>query len=460
MLDRSVAEQLTKEQLIDLVLSLQQRVAALEDKLEAKSGPGDPPPFVRASVRRKQQKQERKQRAQSFVRRREQPTQVCFHAASRCPDCGRALSGGSEHRRRQIIDLPDVPAQVTDHVVMARWCGVCQKRVLPQVDLSAQTLGQHRFGLRLMALVMSLKTVSRLPVRQITALLLSLWGIKMSAGEVCELLHDAADQGKEAYEQLRQQVRGSPFVHADETGWREDGRNGYLWSFSTPEVHYFHYDKSRSGSVAVEVLGEDFGGICISDFYGGYNQVGGVRQRCWVHLLRDVHHLTEAHPEDAAVQSWAQEVRAVYDAARTWQEQAREAACRYGPDAGSLGYGVFDRQRQRRQLEARLYALAEPCLGRDVPKDAPLRVLCQRIANFLPELLAFVEYVFVPSQNNAAERSVRPLVIARKISGGTRSGKGSKTKCVLSSLVGTWQAQGQDVLASCQRLLLSAAPAA
>jgi transposase len=159
------------------------------------------------------------------------------------------------------------------------------------------------------------------------------------------------------------------------------------------------------------------------------------------------------------VQDWARQVRAVYDGARAFQGQAREALARYGQDAGSFGFGVFDLRRKRQHFEAQLLALAAPCLKQDVPQrmlsDVPQRVLSERIANFLPELFVFVEHPSVPSENNAAERSVRPAVIARKISGGTRSAKGSATKSVLLSLFGTWQAQGHDPLEACQQMLLT-----
>jgi transposase len=71
-----------------------------------------------------------------------------------------------------------------------------------------------------------------------------------------------------------------------------------------------------------------------------------------------------------------------------------------------------------------------------------MHTLCERVEHFLPELFVFVAYPGVPSDNNLAERSVRPLVIARKISGGTRSPKGSSTRMGLASLFGTWMAQG------------------
>ena len=71
----------------------------------------------------------------------------------------------------------------------------------------------------------------------------------------------------------------------------------------------------------------------------------------------------------------------------------------------------------------------------------------------LDELFVFVTEPAVPADNNAAERSLRPLVTCRKISGGTRSPAGTHTKMVLSSLFGTWRAQGLNPLGSCYQLL-------
>ena len=83
-------------------------------------------------------------------------------------------------------------------------------------------------------------------------------------------------------------------MYGDETGWREDGRNGYLWSFNTPKVRDFIYRSSRSGQVVEEVLGEEFEGVLVSDFYGAYNVYQGPHQRCWTHLLRDIHLLRDS----------------------------------------------------------------------------------------------------------------------------------------------------------------------
>ena len=112
------------------------------------------------------------------------------------------------------------------------------------------------------------------------------------------------------------------------------------------------------------------------------------------------------------------------------------------------------KQRRAAQLAwgKRLLALCRPCL------DDPLAVqgkLCRRIDKHLKELFVFVAEPEVPPDNNAAERSLRPLVISRKISGGTRSNQSTGAKMTLSSLFGTWRAQGQNPLTACRQLLTS-----
>ena len=81
------------------------------------------------------------------------------------------------------------------------------------------------------------------------------------------------------------------------TGWRENGENGYVWFAGMPTgERYFEYHHSRAGAVINTLLGEDFSGVLGSDFYAGYNDTpGGRHQRCWAHLLRDLHDLKQDH---------------------------------------------------------------------------------------------------------------------------------------------------------------------
>ena len=375
----------------------------------------------------------RKPRVQGFTHHRLTPTREIVCAAGTCPDCGRGLSGGWERSRRQVIDLPPMTPIVTDYILHARHCGACQKTVVPTPDFSEVAVGQQTFGLGVVSLVAYLDTVGRLPVRTIASLLSCLLHLSISCGQIVSLLHTVAKQGEKTYSDLKESLRASDFVHADETGWRENGKNGYVWSFSTPLLRYFVYNKSRAHTVPKSVLGETYHGILLSDFYGGYNYHYGWHQRCWVHLLRDVHALTSGHPS-AGVLRWAAALRALYDAGKAFRNEDPKA-----------------RARERVRLQRETTALASPYVNACLPQS----VLCKRLVQFESEMYTFVEFPQVPSENNAAERSVRPTVIMRKISGGTRSEQGSKTMAVLASLFGTWQARGEDALVACRQMLIN-----
>lgn len=421
------------------------RIAALEAEIERlrKDPPSGVaravPSYVKAS-RPPQEKKVRKKRSNSYVRHREAPTEVVEHSVECCPDCGRHLSGGWVHRVRQVIEIPFVPYSVTEHRMRGRFCGVCQRRHIASADLSGVVMGRHRVGVRLMSLIGYLGEVCRMPKRTIQAMLQSIYGLHLSVGEIAELLHALARKGRAFYEGLWEAVRAGPYVSADETGWREDGVNGYVWSFSNKDSRLYLRDQSRGQGyphemgtqVSEAALGEGFRGVLVSDFYGGYNYHLGEHQRCWVHFIRDLKELLDKHPDEAKVSAWVGKVLALYRKARDFKSEKRR-----------------ERVRARFRFQDRLVALGEKYLGTDVPQ----RVLAQRCVRYANELFTFVEHPQVPSENNAAERAIRPLVTARKVSGGTRSAKGSDTKMVLASLYGTWRMRQLDPLQECQRLL-------
>src|SRR5713226_6806118 len=108
-------------------------------------------------------------------------------------------------------------------------------------------MGKSRIGVRLASLIATLRTVMRLPIRQIQAYLLTLHGVTISSGEIVEVLHRLKAQMQPQLAALKMQIRASPAVQADETGWREDGSNGSIWSVSTPDIRYCEYQHSREG---------------------------------------------------------------------------------------------------------------------------------------------------------------------------------------------------------------------
>ena len=434
----------SREELIELVSTLLAEVGRLEARVteleeenrRLRTGPGGGSPLAVKPSRPPKEKRPRQPRDRAFVRRREQqPDEVRTHAVEFCPQCGRKLHGGWRHASREVIEVV-FQTRVIEHVLVGRWCGVCQQRRLPQVEASDFGVqGKRRLGTSVQALVALLHVGCRMPIRMLRQLLWEMGELSVSNGEIVALLDGVKQAGGLELGRLKQQLRSAPAVCGDETGWREDGQNGYLWGFFTPELRYYEYRDTRAGTVPEEVLGEDFGGVVTCDFYGGYNRLG-VLQRCWVHLLRDAQELAERNADRPEVGAWAEALGELYREAKAFSSPHPRA-----------------RRRARRHFEQRAAALARPYAE---DPEAPQRVLSQRILKHLHELFVFVADPRVPGDNNLAERSLRPAVIARKISGGTRSPKGSHTRMGLMSLLGTWSAQGRPLLATCRHLLLPA----
>jgi transposase len=431
------------ERLALLVEGLEARLRTLEEELARLRGGGAEggktvPAWVKPN-RPPREKKDRTRRGQAFVRRRERADEYQEHAVANCPECGRKLHGGWVHRRRQVIEILPPRVRVIEHVVVARRCGICRKRWLPKLEAGALGVqGKRRVGVSVQSLVALLHARYRVPLREVRRLLAELCGLRLSDGEMVALLEGVAQAGAGELKQLREAVRGSPVVCADETGWRQDGKNGWLWTFATPTLRYFVYRDTRSGRVPEEVLGEAFGGIVSCDCYVGYNRLLAEKQRCWAHLLRDLHALKEAQAEELTVVAWGEAIQALYAEAKAFVSASPQR-----------------RRRARRGLEVRLDALVRPVSQQ---AKSPQAVLAQRIRGHLLEWFVFVEHPEVPSTNNLAERSLRPAVIARKISGGTRSAQGSTTKTELMSLLGTWAVQGKPLLATCQHLLRTCLP--
>ena len=430
-----------RDVLIAIIAELQAVIERLERRiaeLEGQAKPGGPPrmPGLKAKPGRKPPAQQgpRKQRRHGFARRRMTPTQRVEHAMDHCPDCGTQLSGGWTHRTREVIDLPQVPVEVTEHVYMARICPGCRRRCLPPTQLDGVVMGQQRLGVNLISLIATLREEARLPIGVIRKYLRIVHGLHVSKGAIVDAVHRTAQQGQAKVASILAQIRASPVVHADETGWREDGHNGYVWTFSTPDARYF-LRRGRGKAVVDEALGDSFSGVLVSDFYAAYHHYDGPKQRCWAHLLRDIHDLRARYPDDAPLAQWADAVHQLYRQAK---------ACTHPQEAS--------RRTAQLALERRLLALCQPFL---LDASATQAKLCRRIERHIKELFVFVAEPAVPSDNNAAERSLRHLVVSRKISGGTRSERGTDSKMTLASLFGTWRVQGLNPLTACRQLLRS-----
>lgn len=425
---------------LQLAALTQQLQAALVRIAELEQDKTEPPPFVKPNrPAPSEPKRPRKKRASAYntSRKRMTPTRIERHALDHCPDCGYRLNGESIAYTREVIELPPPqPVEVIEHQVLKRWCPCCVGWRSPHLDLAGQVIGQGRIGVRIASLVSYLRTTLRLPFRLIQSYLATLHSLRLSVGELVELTHAVRQQLQPQADQLKAQVQTSTVTHGDETSWREAGQNGYAWAFVTAgptAVRYFEFAHSRGHLIAQRILGAHWRGWLVTDFYAAYNLIPGRHQRCWVHLLRDLHDLRLAQAANPAVSQWATDVRQLYDDAQAW------LAAHPTPTLAERRTEYADLFTRACRLGAQ-YALTY---------DHPCCALAKRLLRHQDELFQFVLVPGLPADNNLAERSIRPLVIMRKISGGSRSVEGTKTRLTLASLLQTWAARNLNPFAEC-----------
>jgi transposase-like protein len=275
----------------------------------------------------------------------------------------------------------------------------------------------------------------RLPYRQIAQLLLDMPGLSISPGGLVKQIKRLSRWLDGKYQDLIRQMRASGQVHVDETGWRIDGKNFWLWAFTDPTFTLYHVDESRGGKVPLKILGRAFGGTVIADFYSAYNQLNAPKQRCLVHLIREVKELAQEDsvfadcPLSRKLLSWCT------DALRLKRQWSELDNARYEIKAS--------------RLEDRLDALVR--LEHEHPEA---KRLAKRLVRHRAELTRFLWDQKLEGTNNAAERALRPAVVMRKITGGSRSEAGAAAWAKLASLVRSADQRKLGVLEATKKLIV------
>jgi transposase len=233
---------------------------------------------------------------------------------------------------------------------------------------------------------------------------------------------------------LLNDLRTGAAIFGDETVWRIDGDNGYTWLMRSLDTVVYAIRPTRSGAVAREMLGpEPLHGVLETDRYCGYNGLPIRRQFCYAHLLRDLKDLRELFPDHPEVNAFVAELAPLLsDAMGLASREPRRPQYR---------------RKARRIKERILRVINEPARHAGVQSF-------QAIFRENPDkLYHWVEDPIVRPDNNTAERSLRPTVIARKLSFGSQSLRGTHTREVLMSVLGTLQLRTPDPVAVLRQAL-------
>jgi len=181
-----------------------------------------------------------------------------------CPDCNIELNK-KDSRDRYVIDIkPAEIKKIIYHIIRmkCRKCGRLFESKPPGV------MPRNLYGNQL---IIYIATEHYIKGKTLGALEKEL-GI--SFGTLMGILHSLAKILKDIPDKLIEEYRKSLVRHADETGWRNDGDNGYAWLFATENISIFRFRHTRAGKVAREVLGEEkLDGVLVVDRYAGYNRI-------------------------------------------------------------------------------------------------------------------------------------------------------------------------------------------
>jgi hypothetical protein len=241
-----------------------------------------------------------------------------------------------------------------------------------------------------------------------------------------------------AYEALKKALKYGRFIHADETGWKIDGDNAWLWKFSNKKICVTHTDLSRGQRVVADVLGDKYNGTLVSDFLSAYNKISAkAKQRCLVHILRDLEKVIKYWRDDKEVIRYCAMLK------RILEDGIRLAGEYRDKKRDKIYY------RKRKLIVKRLHDFSFPN-----PNKRILQRFVKRLNRHKNEVFTFLYEKGVDFHNNHAEQQIRPDVIFRKITFGNRSLEGAKVHDVLMSVLQTAKLNGMDPIETLRKLLL------
>jgi len=337
-----------------------------------------------------------------------------------CPDCGEELSGIQDVRGRVVTDI-DIKIKNTQYVIHRRYCKNCGKIVEPEVT---NALPHARFGLKFMLLVMIMKIGLRMPSQNIVDFF-KIFSLEISDGEIYGILNQLKSAFGDYYDELVIKIREAKHKHIDETSWRIDGQNFWMWDFINKEVALYIIEKSRGSKVPIEILGNQEGKFCTTDRFSAYNvlvtETGILQQVCWTHLLRNSKDLAEFRSEAKYIHK-----RMKYIYKKSIEGKTSKEKLLHWIDL----------------IGSRTYTSNEVF--------AFVKAICRKHRD---DLFRFVDNPKIDPTNNHAERGLRHPVVMRKISGGSRSNNGADTTAKLLSVMQTIKMQEGNVMDNMMNVL-------
>ena len=341
---------------------------------------------------------------------------VCDHPTE-CPCCNIPLST-KDTKTRTIVEVTKIKAERKILSLKRGQCPKCRKLFNAQVPVFPKAL----YGNRLISQAAVMHYVHGVSIGRTLEIL----GSEVTEGGLIEAFHRIGKICEKARPQLILEYRASSVKQADETGWRTDGQSGYAWVFVSKLITLIEFRESRAARIAGEILGDQpLNGVLVVDRYGGYNRFQVKIQYCYAHLLREVEKLEKEMPDN-------KEVILFVSRMSLYLTQAMKLR----------GLGLVREEFLKNAQQIKENIIHEIT---SIYKDFGIIRIQQIFQEKKHRLYHWADDPEVPADNNRAEREIRPTVISRKISFGSQSQKGAKTRSSIMSVLYTAKKRLNDL---------------
>ncbi len=424
------------------VTALQLKVAELEARLTINSRNSSKPPSSDGlskpkpkSLRRRGERPTGGQKGHKGygLKKVAEPDRIVRHPPlSHCDVCQRLLPEASVTESRQVVDLPPLRFEVTEHQVLATQCAcgkICRGEFPPGIFAPVQ------YGPAAMAAAVHLTHHHMMPVRRTAALMGDFFGLSMAEATVLAASEDARSRLQPTVDSIGAALQFAEIAHADETGLRVAGSLHWMHVLATAMLTWAgcHAKRGREAFDAFAIL-PNFLGTLIHDGWKPYRELLCKHGLCNAHHLRELTYVFEE-----LGQAWAGRMITLL-----------VAACH---EVNELG-GPLPAQRiaSFRARYAKLLAEGEvmnplaPKSGkRGRTRQSKAANLLRRLRNYADDVWRFATDHNVPFTNNLAEQAVRMPKVKQKISGCFRTKNGADTFCTLRSYLATMHKQGANL---------------
>jgi transposase len=378
----------------------------------------------------------------------EQPDHTIVHAVDACQQCGRSLESVAvvDCRRRQVVDIPPMQLEVTEHRAETKCCPGCGCRNEAMFPESVKTSVQY--GVRIKALLVYLNQYQLLPYDRTCQLVEDLFSRTISQGTLYNWNLTCYRNLESTEGQIRQAILASEVVHFDETGIRQQGKLHWLHAASTSRLTFYGLH-ARRGAEAMIDLGilPHYTGHAVHDHWKSYFTFSCDHSLCNAHHLRELTYLV-----DQDQQAWAASMIDLLLEAKEISEATPEnCLAEDAPELASirLRYDALIAKGLEQNLPPLVQEESKK-KKRGRPKQSKAKNMLDRLRDFKPQVLAFLTHPLIPFDNNQGERDIRMAKLKQKISGCFRGPQGGDIFARIRGYVSTLRKNDRSILAGLQ----------